>query len=517
MSVSIRHVGLVTGCLFFALSLCVLPYAGIQSDEALFSVPLYHYAGNHLHPAFPGQLMLLGYIGSLKTLLYWPILRFFHPSVWTLRLPVLLAGAGSIFIFLHLTAASGRRIAAVLAAFLLATDPVFLLTNTFDWGPVAIEHLLLVTGCWFLFLFGSQPTSRLSIRHLGIGFFCLGLALWNKAVFVWALSGLTAGGLLVFWPELRALGTRRNLVIALGTFLLGASPLVVYNLRHGDATLNGTARLDPFSLPSKWVQLEGVLNGNSLFGFMVSEESSPQPKPSASFPVWIREHLGEHRRTGFYYVIGALLLTVPWWWRSRAARFSLVFMTVAWIAMASTRDAGTSAHHVILLWPFPILFVASALAELPWRPVAILVGAGLVVMNLLVVNQYISQFERNGPAGGFTDAIFPLSSSLPEQSGQTIYVLDWGISEPLNFLHQGRLDLPATDPSVAPDASRVHTMLTDPQSLFVNHLSGQEFFPALGRALEADAQASGYHKQPLQTVPDSNGRPVFEVYRYAPN
>jgi hypothetical protein len=192
-------------------------------------------------------------------------------------------------------------------------------------------------------------------------------------------------------------------------------------------------------------------------------------------------------------------------------------MTVAWIAMASTRDAGAAAHHVILLWPFPILFAASALAQLPWRPVTILAGVGLVVMNLLVINQYISQFERNGPAGGFTDAIFPLSSSLPETPGQTIHVLDWGISEPLNFLHQGRLNLLATDSSVAPDSGNVHGMLTDTQGLFVNHLTGQEFFPRLGQALEADAQASGYHKQPLQTVPDSNGRPVFEVYRYIPD
>ena len=67
---------------------------------------------------------------------------------------------------------------------------------------------------------------------------------------------------------------------------------------------------------------------------------------------------GEQRRTGFYYVFGILLLAAPWWWKYRAARFSLVFMTVAWLLMALTHDAGTSAHHVVLLWPFPILFAA---------------------------------------------------------------------------------------------------------------------------------------------------------------
>ena len=44
-----------------------------------------------------------------------------------------------------------------------------------------------------------------------------------------------------------------------------------------------------------------------------------------------------------------------------------------------------------------------------------------------------------------------------------------------------------------------------------------KFQNELGQALEADAQASGYHKQSLQTVLDSNQRPVFEVYRYIRN
>ena len=37
--------------------------------------------------------------------------------------------------------------AALLAAILLATDPTFLLPDTFDWGPLALQHLLVVSGC----------------------------------------------------------------------------------------------------------------------------------------------------------------------------------------------------------------------------------------------------------------------------------------------------------------------------------------------------------------------------------
>jgi hypothetical protein len=180
--------------------------------------------------------------------------------------------------------------------------------------------------------------------------------------------------------------------------------------------------------------------------------------------------------------------------------------------MASTHDAGASAHHVILLWPFPILFAATALASLPWRPVAIAAGVGMIGMNLLVASQYISQFERNGATGSFTDAIFSLSASLPEHA-ENIYILDWGISEPLTYLHRGQLKLPLSGGQEV----ETHAMLTDPGGLFVGHVQGREFFPRLEQDLEAEARTSGYHKELIQTVADSNGRPVFEVFRFRPN
>ncbi len=75
-------------------------------------------------------------------------MHWFGSSVWVVRLPVALTGAITVFIFYHLIRgieSRGAAVAACAGAFLLATDPVFLLTNTFDWGPVALEHVLLVT------------------------------------------------------------------------------------------------------------------------------------------------------------------------------------------------------------------------------------------------------------------------------------------------------------------------------------------------------------------------------------
>ncbi len=144
--------GLAAGGLFLLLAILVLPYAGIQSDEALFSTPLFPHVNNDLGLPLPPHhvpLMVMTYIGSLKTVLYWPIFRIFGTSPWTLRLPVVVLGAITIFVFFHLARVSAGAWAAAVGALLLATDPVFLLTDTFDWGPVALVNLLHVTGCWF--------------------------------------------------------------------------------------------------------------------------------------------------------------------------------------------------------------------------------------------------------------------------------------------------------------------------------------------------------------------------------
>ena len=532
-----NRAGLAASVLFFLLGTIVIPYAGIQADEALFSTPLFPHVTNDLRlPWLPHHvpLMVMTYIGSLKTLLYWPVFRLLGTGPWTLRIPVVLLGVITVLLFFRLAHAShgsGGSRAAAIGALLLATDPVFLLTNTFDWGPVALEHVLLVTGCWLLCLFGTHEShmgrrdgQEAPIWYLAAGFLCWGLALWNKAIFVWALSGLVVAGVLVFWPEIKRNMKPRLILIAAAGFLCGALPLVIYNLSSSNATVTENAHLDPRSVVGKWIQVENAANGSSLFAYMTGENWWPSPKPPRSVrgraAAWFQEHLGEHRRTGMYYVFGALLLAAPWWWKYRATRFSLVFMAVAWLLMALTRDAGASAHHVVLLWPFPILFVAVALASLPWRPLAWIIGIGMIGMNLLVLNQYVAQFERNGAGDVFTDAIYPLSNTLDAYTDRTVYLIDWGLYDNLNLLHQGRLDLriatgPLATESPSPEQlSEIREMLQNPDALILDHVREHEVFQNPGVRLERAARSLGYRKEVVQTIPDSNGRPMFEIVRF---
>src|SRR5579872_513913 len=144
------RVALAAAALFVLLGFLLIPYAGIEDDEAFFTTAIYGPLNPHFrivvfHHTIP--LMIWPYAGALKAWLYRPILALFGPSAWSFRGPVVLAGAATILLLFRFASHLANRRAAVFACLLLASDPSFLLTNTYDWGPVAMEHLLLMTGC----------------------------------------------------------------------------------------------------------------------------------------------------------------------------------------------------------------------------------------------------------------------------------------------------------------------------------------------------------------------------------
>jgi Dolichyl-phosphate-mannose-protein mannosyltransferase len=501
--------------LFILLGAVFIPYAGFDDDELLFV--------NRLIPHWRPSGMLTAYIGNLQAPLYWPILKVFGASVWSVRLPRVMVAALTIWIFYYLTVRAAGRFGGWLAAALLATDSAFLLSTTFDRGGVALQQFFLVAGCYCL-MHSAERADAGTTLEIALGFFCFGLAMWNKAIFGWALAGLVAGGVIVFWPEIRRALTRRNFVVAAAAFLLGCLPLVSYNLRYFNSTLSEYGHLERWdTFRTKWIALRNVANGSLFAEDFVRPEDSADPKPAASWPgrasVWIREHSGPHHATGFAYVFVVLLAAVPWWWRSRAARFSLVFAAVTWLMMAATRRGAPYSGHIILLWPFPILFVVSTLAQLRWRRTVVVALAAMIAMNLLVLSQFVSQYERNGPDEEFTDAIFPLSAALTEHPGQIIYCVDWNMVNALELLHGGRLDVNldnhpfVPDSPSAADVREIQARVSKPSALFVAHVTPEI---SLREHLVRAAASLGYEPVTLNTIADSNGRPIFTIFRFRP-
>jgi hypothetical protein len=519
--------GAVGAIVFFLLGLCFVDRAGIATDEAaleatvfrawrFFSVPLFH----HNVP-----VMELSYIGELKTWLYALIFLIWNPSAAVVRVPAILMGALTVLMFgAFLHRVHGRR-AAWVGSILLATDTSFLLTTVHDWGPVVLQHLLLVAAMllavrWF------QTSSDASLAGAA---FCCGLAFWDKAVFIWVFTGIAAGCLL-FARDIGQRLTLRPTVVAAGALCLGTLPLIVYNLTGPEkfATVRGNMhRGTGFSLI--WFvydlrQLESTWEGSALFGYLVSEDAGPRPGSPHSllerFSFAVHGLTGDRRQNSMTLALCGALLLIPLLWGTRARKlmlFSAIAIVVAWVHMALAGGGG-AAHHAVLLWPLPHLFIAVALAEGSVRvrfgkwALAAVVGL-LAIGNVLVTNQYLYQFIRNGTAETWTDAVYPLASDLKQAHASQVLLPDWGVTDALCVLNR---DSPPThlvqDPFLG-DSS----ILSDANAIWVDHAPGREVWKGVHDRVLAAARRAGFEPVMLRTYYDRNGRPMFQTFKFRKN
>ena len=529
----VRKLSYKTACSTTALLACTLyflagqafiPRLGIEDDEALFAMPLLQprsaeYTLRIGHSHFP--LMLMSYLGTLKTLLLDPVLHIFGTGVRAVREPMLLAGAFSVWLFyLLLRRVAGER-AALAGCILLAADTLYLLTSCFDWGPVALQHLLFLGGAYCLVRFYQERRER----FLALGCYLLGLALWDKALGEWMLSGLMVATLAVCRRQVRAVFSLRRLALAAAACCLGAMPLLIYNAASRGGTFHGNFRRETDQFPQKSLMMVNTLRGQGLFGYLTDEDwQTPQPHAPANLLDRSSDELalwtGQPRYNLMLWAFALALIALPF--AGRAARrivlFCLIALGIAWLEMAITAGAGGSVHHTILLWPLPLAIPAAVFAGASRRlgragiPALAAVIAVLSTSCLLVTNEYYRMMARDGGSISWTDAIFPLSRYLGGQGARGVYCMDWGILDNLRLLSHGRLPLRVGMDEFPADA--VALMAADPGNLFVSHTPEFAIFPDVNPRLVAAAHAAGYEPEMLATISDSYGRRIFQVYRF---
>ncbi|MGI8992618.1 MAG: glycosyltransferase family 39 protein [Bryobacteraceae bacterium] len=517
--------------LFFLAGCAFIPYLGLQDDEVLFAGGLYktlefEFAARVFHRTVP--LMLLTYLGATKTLFYGVLLRIWPPSTWLVRIPALILGVLTIWFLYLLARRLGGARAGLLAAALLATDPLFLLTDLCDWGPTALFHAL-VTGALLSFVvFHRTRSQKKSQAALAVAFCCLGLGVWDKALFLWVLAALAVGVAVVFPRELFRSLSPRNMAIAIVAFIVGAFPLLIYNVKLGNRTigLNASFRFDEIG-PKAHV-LWRSLDGPVLFGWMVNDpDGTKAAQPANAFArisVWLSNASGTPQSDLLGPALVAAVLLLPMLWRTRVRKpilFALAVGFMTWMQMAITRNAGGAAHHTVLLWPLPHLVIALAFSEISRvlsrvsrAGFALVVAAACLVVgaNALVVNQYFAQAVQYGGALNFTDAIYPLSDYLNNSPGETIFVNDWGMQNCLRLLLRGRSTIQF---SADADKQTMRRRLAAPKQAFVCHTEGNEFYPGSSARLQSIAEESGYRKAGDNVIGDSHGRAIFEVFRFA--
>ena len=517
---------------FFLTGLGFLSHFGLQNDEALFAYGIYEPTGGvYTYPAGShAPLMLMRYLGTLKSWLYMPIFAVAGAGTLSTRVPMLLAGAISIWLFYQLLRRISGGRAAVVGAVLLATDSIYLLTTSLDWGPVALQHLLLIGGILLLLRFYQEGREFL----LAFGFLLFGLAVWDKALAIWMLSGIGIASLVTFPRQIIAVTRFRRVAIAVLAFGIGALPLVVYNLDHQFDTFRGNSFTTKDLYP-KAVQAAKQLEGGVLFGWLTEEAAStPIPRRLSSSADRAGQYLSDltgHPRRSLMlaaFVASLLLAGLARGRELRAILFALVAMAVAWLQMGITENAGFGAHHIVLLWPFPHLVIAVSLAaasrRLPRAGTPVLAAALAVVAfsNLAVMNEYHLMMRRYGGALNWNSSINELSRLMQNDTSTAIFCMDWGILDSLRLLNHGQLPLRVgTEPLVSPDPSaadrqRIREFVSDGNHVFIAHSAGMEFMPGMTARLAKLAGEMGYERDTDAIIVDGFGRRVFEIYRFHP-
>ncbi len=470
--------------------------------------------------------MRLSYLGTLKTWLYAPLLAFFSPSAGAIRLPTLLLAATTVCIFSRtLQILHGSR-AASIGGLLLATDSAFILTSTFDWGPVVLQHLLVCSGILAILRFHFT----VKLRYLALASFCFGLALWDKALFVWLGAGLVVAAVVVFPHHLWRNATTRNLTVALLAFLTGALPLIVYNVRQHFSTFHSAQRFNFKDWDQKIFVLRSTWEGAGLFGYLVYQDDAPNPRmplgrvESGAF--WLRARTGVHQRNANTWALVGALALLPFLRNRRTVKlvlFCLIAITVAWLQMALTEGAGGAVHHVVLLWPLPHVILALVLAEVASRwgrvgtALCACAAACLLSANLLVLNQYLYQFARDGAQGSWTNAIYPLVDGLRSEKAPCFALVDWGILGPTDALTHGRLPLTWVDNSFLERPPARHPVLLGGENtVWVEHAEAYEQFPGIDGRVAAFAERNRLEPFCEHTYTDQNGRTIFKTFRLRP-
>jgi len=319
----------------------------------------------------------------------------------------------------------------------------------------------------------------------------------------------------------------RNLAIAAASFVLGASPLILYNLHKPNSTLGENAAFSTDEFDGKVENAKRTVNGSAIFTYICYDDWMQSPREARTdieeTSLQLRENTGKDQKNLMSWAYGLAILCLPFAWRTRvrkATLFALIFCATGWALMLITKNAGASVHHVILLWPVPLMFLSLPISEasraLPRKiaiPALCLITGVFAAENILSTNQYLAQFIRNGPTPNWSNALYPLSTDLMQSHYGDVVGIDWGTIVPLQVLERAQipLDFVTVDEGAPQEAL---AKVGKDGVVFLSHVKGLEVFPDIDAKLDRIASKNGFTKQVIKTFNDENGRPVFELFQY---
>ena len=494
---------------YFALGLYQLELPGFYYDEAFDALP----ALEMRMGIRPDVAMSVPFLGR-----YWPVMLHPHigptstyvdllafwivgPSVEAVRGAHLAVGALTLVLLWSLARRWFGDLVAVSATILCATAPPFVWWNRAgaNWSatllPLALG-LVLALSRWM----ATRSTLALAAAAL-----LLGAGLATKINFVWLCPPIALTALMMLGPVglMRALRgvSGRGLAGALVAFLVGASPLLLYNLRTAGETLRfvaGNAVHTEYGQDNLAV-LHNVAFLARDFTSVMGGSTGEFPAPSGG------------RLPALVFVASAIYLSVRCL-RSRrryaadGGALFLALMIGVLFTLGTVTTSRVGARHLFMLVPFAWLVVAVATGDARGalrrgldrhRRVARAAAALPIVLLAAIVLGHVSDHRNihrfltaTGGYGVWSSAISTLSERLETTyASRTPLAMDWGLMRNVAFISSTRV-VPREAFEYRPQPSpQFHelaaTLIRDPRNLYVFHTPAFTEFRGYREALDA--------------------------------
>ncbi len=533
----------------FCIAACVqLALPGLQYDECLAAAPAVNFVfatevaepmqiGPSVIHIFgrPLPIMVMSYIGPVKTLAHVPFIAALGASPATVRLmPVSVVALCLLLTWAVCRALWGRR-AALLATTVVALDPSWVLYLTRDVGPAALAilfKLLAVAAGLGWWRYGRSVRGRLALAAAALA---MGLGVSHKVDFLWVVAGLLLPVLLVAAGSAVRRLDLRAVLLATGAFFMGAAPIVAFNvvtgghtftpflakLLHGEGTGGASDALA--ALGVRLQQLPQLPSGTIVERLFVGSSACELDQ----LETWIR-----------LVPTVAILLALAWLavrschtFRGSRLEAGLLIHIAVVLAASCFSPTALNAHHLLTLYPAGHIVLAIALARLlkpastaPARLLGALVVTAVLLANATSVVQIHRALRATGGVGYWSDAITALSDDLEqklrESSGsdqpvEPVHVMDWGFTNNLIVLTAGQVPLEPVYRQLwrhPPSPALVAPYVAEGSS-YLFHVSDLTLYDELPELFAAVAESRGLEPAVEGRYFQRNGREVYRLIR----
>lgn len=468
----------------------------------------------------PIPVMVMNYIGALKSWVYAIPLAIFGTSAVAIRSISLALGCCVLFLLWKYLRQYFSPTWATMVCAAVAVDPSFVYTTRCDWGPVTLMLIckLLTLMAFTKYLENGKPL------YLYLCGAALVLGTYDKANFSWFYITFLACAVLVYGKTLLQHGQaapqktiRAYVLLGIGTLAMG-----LFYLFPLYFSSNGSFE---FHISFVWTTLRSTLEGNGVYNFIFGSDIT---RRTWLYPVFVM---------ALILCPGLSMISLRLKKQEKLARFGLfhTLNTVLLIfCMACTSQFG-GAHHIMMIYPAPELLFGTccvlAIGLLPEKKLRFTQAAcgvlliAIALSSLVATQEYLSTLRTNDTYKPTWDPkIEKLGNVVNSYDYDCLVTTDWGLANQMVAAGNGNAqrskihDIWPTfnDYSGDETSSRwlQETFFDGKRTIVLLYTEDRAGFPDTYTHFQQFLRDADLMPSEVQTINGSDGQGLYKIYYF---